>query len=476
MGLMVNMGVRMMDWGVKDHLFAALLGLNIILGIVFGWLLVRVKQQPEKANLLVRFLTANGLSILFALATLLSIPPFQINHSLGIGLLGSFIGSSLAFWVGVMGTKVWLGYLGALLPFAIPLTLHQGNPFPSLWGMMIGTMLVWFCVGNAWNLYGLTVISLIAAIGLARFHEPPTEISKHLWQALPLTLTTAGWIGVSVLGAWRRYWQNNVSELTFVFISSIALIVGAFLMGYWGGDRRFLAMTVLTCFVAFVVVRFQLSRFHDLTILFWIGLLVISFAVIPVKGDLNLLGGYGAALASITLTWLATGQIEGQMTLRQGAIILVTFALFRLFVEVYPLRTPRADLYTHYTFVGFLLGSFFPVMLMSWMKRNEHLIRDLTTGFWAAVMPLILGAVWGVKAVVGYLAGGIPAVLLIPNFNSQTLLAGFATALPLTALVEPASDLPREIRTWILAGAATTFALALLVDTFVQWLKERRDL
>lgn len=465
-----------MGWGVKDYLFAALLGLNIILGVVCGWLLVRVKRQPEKANLLVRFLTANVLSILFALATLLSTPPFQIGHSLGVGLLGSFIGSSLAFWVGVMGTKVWFGYLGTLLPFAIPLTIYQGNPFPTLWGMMIGTVLVWFCVGNAWNSYGLTVISLIAAIGLARFHEPPTGTSKHLWQALPLTLTTAGWIGVGILGAWRRYWQNNVSELTCIFISSIVLTVGAFLMDYWSGDKRFPVMVVLTCFAALAAVKFQSIRFHDLTILFWIGLLVISFAVIPVKGGLNLLSGYGASLASIALMWLAVGQTEGQTTLRQGAIILVTFALFRLFAEVYPLRSPRADLYTHYTFVGFLLGAFFPVMLMSWMKQSEHLIRNLTTGFLAAAMPLALGAVWGVKAVAGYLAGGIAAVLLIPNFNSQTLFAGFATAIPLTALVEPASDLPREIRAWILAGAATTFAFTLMIDAFVQWLKERRDL
>ncbi|MFN4180333.1 MAG: hypothetical protein ACK4I8_08475, partial [Armatimonadota bacterium] len=81
----------------------------------------------------------------------------------------------------------------------------------------------------------------------------------------------------------------------------------------------------------------------------------------------------------------------------------------------------------------------------------------------------------GVKAVAGYLAGGIAAVLLIPNFNSQTLFAGFATAISLTALVEPASDLLREIRAWILAGAATTFAFTFLIDAFVQRLKGRKD-
>ncbi len=232
-------------------------------------------------------------------------------------------------------------------------------------------------------------------------------------------------------------------------------------------------MTLLACFAAAIAQEIQRTRFRDLTVLLWIGLIVVSFTVIPVQGDLQLLSGYGAALASVALAWLAVGQSDGQETLRQGANFLATFALFRLFAEIYPLRTPRADLYTHYTFVGFLLGMTVPVLLARWMEQERNLMRDLEGGFWAAVTPPVLGAVWGVKAVAGYLAGGIAVSLLVQTISPTTLFAGFTTALPLTALVEPASDLPRKVRVWILVGAAVAFALTLLLDTFAQRLKAK---
>lgn len=467
-------GVRAMGWGANDYLFAALFGLSVVSGVVCGWQLLKVKPQPEKVSLLTRFLTAIVLSILIALATLLSTSPFQIGHSLGIGLLSSVVGSSLAFWLGVIGARFWLGYLGTLLPFLIPLTFHSDNPFPSLFGIMIGTVLVWFCIGNVWSSHCLTIVSLVAAIGLARFHEPPTGIGKQLWQALPLSLTIAGWFGVGGLWAWQRYWQGNVSRLTSAFVPSVLLLLGAAFMGYWGNDWRFLTMVLLACFTAAIAQEIYQTQLRDLTVLLWVGLLVISFAVIPTTDGLRLLGGYGAALASVALAWLAVGQNDERTILIQGANFLTTFALFRFFAEVYPLRTPRADLYTHYTFVGFLLGATIPVMLMRWMEQKRHFVRDLEVGFWSAVVPVILGAVWGVKAVAGYLAGGIASVLLVPPFNSPTLFAGFATALPLTALVEPASDLPRKIRIWILVGAAIAFAITLLVDTFVERLGTRK--
>lgn len=461
-----------MGWSVNDYLFATLLVLSVVSGGVCGWQLVRSKKQPEKATSLSRFLTATLLSTLIALATLLSTPPFRVGSALGTGLLGSIVGSSLAFWVGVMGTRFWLGHLFVFLPFAIPLTFHSGNPFPSLFGIMVGNLLVWFCLGNVWCPYGLTVISLVASVGLARHHEPEIGVSKHLWQALPLLLSLAGWLGIGGLGAWRRYWQGDVSRSASVIVPSIVLLVGSALMGYWGNDWRFVSMTLLACFAAFIAQEIQQTRLSDLTVLLWVGLLTISFAVVPATDDLRLLGGYGAALASIALSWLTVGQDGEGKTLKQGANVLTTFALFRFFAEIYPLRTPRADLYTHYTFAGFLLGATVPVLLMRWMEREHHFVRDLWVGFWSAVAPLVLGAVWGVKAVAGYLAGGIAATLLAQPFNPLALLAGFATALPLTAIVEPVSDLPRRIRAWILVGAAIAFALTLLIDAFMKRQRE----
>jgi hypothetical protein len=468
----------MMGWERSDFLFALLLVLNALVWVGWFWWL-RVKGwQWEKANLLSRLLLAIAFSIAIALATIPTKPPFQPHHSFGIGLLSIVLGASIAFWLGILNSWSWLAYLGVFLPFAAPLVLQRGDPFPSLFGMMVGTVLVWFCLGKAWDSFGLTTITLVIAIGLARLHERPSEISAHLWQSLPLVLGFSGWLGLGLLSSWQRYWQREIITFDLVYTLSLMLVLGSALMGYWSGDWGFVPIVLLTCIAALTALQLQNS--HDTryspfatrhspsaAVLLWIGLLVISFATIPETKGLRLLSGYGASLAAVSLAWLAAGQDGERETLKHGAVLLVTFSLFRLFAEVYPLRTPRADLYTHYTFVGFLLGATVPTLLAQWMEQGRHIVRELATGFWAASLPITLGAIWGVKAVAGYLAGSIAAALLIFPLNMPTLFAGFASSLPLTALVEPTSDLPRKIRLLILVGVATAFVITLLVDYLV---------
>ena len=465
-----------MGWGRSDFLFALLLVLNVLVGAGWLWWLRAKGKQWEKANLLSRFLLAIAISIAIAIVTIPSKHPFQPQHSFSIGLLSVALGSSIAFWLGILNSWGWLAYLGVFLPFATPLFLQSGNPFPSLFGMMVGTVLVWFCLGSEWNSYGLTTVTLAVAIGLARLHERPSEISAHLWQSLPLVLSISGWLGLGLLSSWQRYWQREISTFDLVYTSSLMLVLGSALMGYWGGDWRFVPIVLLTCVAAFIAHQVRNSHFQSpvairqslsTTVLLWIGLLISSFATIPETKGLRLLGGYGASLASVSLAWLAAGQDDEREALRHGAVLMVAFALFRLFAEVYPLQTPRADLYTHYTFVGFLLGAAVPALLAQWMEQGRHIVRELATGFWAASVPIALGAIWGVKAVAGYLAGIIAAALLLFPVNMPTLLAGFASSLPLTALVEPASDLPRKIRLLILAGIAVAFVATSLVDYFV---------
>jgi hypothetical protein len=465
-----------MGWGRSDFLFALLLVLNVLVGAGWLWWLRAKGKQWEKANLLSRFLLAIAISIAIAIVTIPSKHPFQPQHSFSIGLLSVALGSSIAFWLGILNSWGWLAYLGVFLPFATPLFLQSENPFPSLFGMMVGTVLVWFCLGSEWNSYGLTTVTLAVAIGLARLHERPSEISAHLWQSLPLVLSISGWLGLGLLSSWQRYWQREISTFDLVYTSSLMLVLGSALMGYWGGDWRFVPIVLLTCVAAFIAHQVRNSHFQSpvairqslsTTVLLWIGLLISSFATIPETKGLRLLGGYGASLAAVSLAWLAAGQDDEREALRHGAVLMVAFALFRLFAEVYPLQTPRADLYTHYTFVGFLLGAAVPALLAQWMEQGRHIVRELATGFWAASVPIALGAIWGVKAVAGYLAGIIAAALLLFPVNMPTLLAGFASSLPLTALVEPASDLPRKIRLLILAGIAVAFVATSLVDYFV---------
>ncbi len=468
------MAVRPMSWGKSDWLFAVLLSVNVLCAIGWAWLWRKLRVQPEKSNLSARILTTTSLSIVAALGTLPSNPPFQPSHALGIGLLSGALGASLSFWLWEIKGKFWLSYIGTISPFAIALFAHAANPFPSLFGLLVANGLAWFCLGEIWRSRALVAVSLVAAIGLARLHEMPAGLNKQIWQSLPIFLSLAGWIGVGLLESWQRYWQRTVKGVGNFFVLSASLLLGSAIVSYWVNDWRFFAVTLLACFAALIAVETENADLRELTVLIWIGLLVLSFAVLPAAERFRLLGGFGSALTSVTLVWLAVAQNTDHHTLWQGTTLTTTFALFRLFAEIHSLPTPRADLYTHYTFVGFLLGATVPVILMRWMEQKRYFVRDLEVGFWSAVVPVILGAVWGVKAVAGYLAGGIASVLLVPPFNSPTLFAGFATALPLTALVEPASDLPRKIRIWILVGAAIAFAITLLVDTFVERLGTRK--
>ncbi|MGQ9462360.1 MAG: hypothetical protein ACUVTP_05570 [Candidatus Fervidibacter sp.] len=457
-----------MGFGANTLLFAALLFLNVILVIALVWRLLKVKNQPDEANLTARFLTAVALSTVIGLSTLPSKSPFQPSHSFGIGILSSAIGASIVFWLGIVKMRASLGYLGVFAPLTISLTILSGSPFPSLLGLMVGTVIVWFCLKDVWSPYGLIVLPLIAATGLARFHEQPAWLSKQIWQSFPFFLTVSGWLGVGILASWRHYWQKTVNGLISNAIASVTLFLGSAFISYWSGDWRFTAVVILTCIAALIVLEAQRNQLSDFAVLIWVGLLILSFATISETKGLRLFGGYGVSLAAVTLSWLALSQDDEQTMLERGAAILTTFALFRLFAEFYPLRAPRADLYTHYTFVGFLLGTSVPALLSKWMVQGRRFVRELSIGFWAAAIPVVIAAIWGVKSVVGYLAGSIAASLLITTFNLPALFAGFAAALPLTALVEPASDLPRKVRLWIVAAVALIFVLNLAFDRFAQ--------
>ncbi|MCS7263850.1 MAG: hypothetical protein NZ805_03350 [Armatimonadetes bacterium] len=464
-----------MDWETNDWLFTLLLVLNFLCIAVWAWLWLKAKFQPEKAKLFASLLTATSLSTFASIATLPSSPPFQPDHALGIGLLACSLGSSLSFWLSETKGKLWSGYIFNLLPFAIPLTLHSSDPFPSLWGLLIGSVLFWFCLGEISRSRSLTVISFVSAIGLARLHGAPSGLSVKIWQTLPVFFALSGWLGIGLFESWQRYWQRDVKEIgNFVFLS-LSLLVGATIASFWANDWRFVAVTIFTCIASLIAQEIEKTNWAELTVLVWIGLLLTTFATFPLAEGFRLLGGYGSALTALVLAWMAASKINGRKSIMQGLNLTLAFALFRLFAEIYPLRAPRADLYTHYTFVGFLLGTSIPVLLMVWMDRERKFVRDLEVGFWSATIPVVIGSIWGVKAVAGYLSGGIAAVLLVSNFNLPTLFAGFAMALPLTAVVEPASDLPRKIRIWILAGSAIAFVLTLFFDAFVRRKRSERS-
>lgn len=457
---------QVLDWGV-----AVVAVLTAIVGVVVVWR----KGLGSEERLPLRLGLAIALSLL-AFATTLPTspsPPFHLGQKLGWGLL---VGASLSCVAATLASaqqRLLAGFI-SLLPATLAIWLFKHNPFPILFGLTIGIVLVWFLTGKLMQPLAISQFALIAAIGLARWHEQPVGISKHLWQALPLCLAVAGWIAVGSKQGWQRYWQRPVTVFPSLTVASLLLLIGSFIMFRFSGDHRLIIVSGLSCGSVLLFVLMRETAFREASPLLWIGLFAISFAVIPITREhsITLARGYGVALAALALAWLA--QILDEQGLWQGAAMLIAFAFFRLFAETYPLRVPRADLYTHYTFVGFLFGALVPVLLTQWHERQQSIIRSLTVGFYGAAIPVLFGSLWGVKAVVGYLGGGIASALLSSvTAVSSSLFAGFATALPLTVLVDPISDWKRQERVWVLLGAVAILAVALLVDWLFHRTKRR---
>ncbi|MER3499922.1 MAG: hypothetical protein C4295_00325 [Candidatus Fervidibacterota bacterium] len=436
-------------------LWGALLVANLVSGGILGWQWQRWRKEPKLASLFARWFVAWLLSTLLSLATLPTQPPFQPGQALGMGILTGFLGASLTLWLFFLHCRIWLSFVGVFLPFLLPLLAFPGYPLPSLLGVLTSFVIIWFCVGEQWQPFALAAFSFAVSIGLARYYEPPQGVSKHLWQALPAWLSLAGWLGKGVVEGWQHYWRTSVKGVV-PLVMAVPLLLGAGVLSHWSADGRFFVLTLFACFAAWLAHRWETSALKEFVPLIWVGLFTLSFATLPVSDGVRLLSGYGVAIAAIVLAWMAIGQGETDSALWQGASLLVAFAFFRWFAETYPLRTPRADLYTHYTFVGFLLGISLPSLFARWLQSSSTLFSALLTGFWAAVTPVALGALWGVKAAAGYMGGSIAASLWASP--SPTLFAGFVAALPLVAVVEPASDLPRRVRLGILVGV-TLFAL-----------------
>ncbi len=454
-------------------MFGLLFAVGFVGLLVLGWSWRRA-SSAETRSLLGRTTFALASSLLIALGTLPSSSPFQPGSALGIGVLGGAVGMTFAMGWHLWRQQGWFPFLFTLLPFLIPLLAFAGNPFPTLYGLLVQATLSWFWLGAIYRAYALLVISVAAAVALARWHTPPEGLDKYVWQSVPCVLAFVGWLVAGLVAAWKRYWQSSVKEFSGLFGSALLLLLGAGALGYWLGDHRFFVTVMLACLAALLARGLQSSSQQDLTGLVWVSLLVFSFVVFPTGDGWQLLRGYGAALMAIALLWLAVSTQEESSPLWQGAILLIAFGLFRLFAEAYPLRAPRADLYTHYTFVGFLLGVVFPPLLQRWGIQSLLVSRTLWVGLWSASVPLVLGAVWGVKAVAGYLGGSIAGALLSPIQPMPVLFAGFATALPLTVVVEPASDLPRHTRLWMLVTAAGVLLFLVLLDTLGQrWVQKR---
>jgi hypothetical protein len=101
---------------------------------------------------------------------------------------------------------------------------------------------------------------------------------------------------------------------------------------------------------------------------------------------------------------------------------LIVAALLRVFLETYDFDDARISLYTHYNFLGLAAGILVPWCLseMSDGQERSSLIRSaILMGFTCVALPLVIFIFWGIKAVVGLMAGLVFAQWLaaLPAFS-----------------------------------------------------------
>jgi len=436
-----------------------------LFAVWFAW----KRQSPMTSMLFTVWLIA---LLAFSLTLpAIPVPPFTAGGQLGLGIL--------------IGTGLWL--LGAcfsavalLLSLVAPAAaffLAPLGPLPILYGILISTALVWFYLGQQWRALpalALVQFAFCAALGLVYETTAPAGILPETWRLGPLWVALAGALAFAI-GTGLR--SQNIPWLGRHLITSGILLGGAVAVSLLSGFKDFWTLTLAALVSSTLVGLVPSARW---ALLVWIGLFGLVFSTEQ---------GYGTALIALVVS-LYTVVMDDPADLSErgdaalgGATLLTLTALFRLFVEHYPLRDPRADLYTHYTLIGFLLAVVGLVNLLQWWQGEAApgLGRTVLVGFWAAGAPIALAAIWGTRAAAGWMGGSLALALvtfLLPNVLTGILplvFCGMATALPLVILVEPLSDAPRADRIGVLLVVGGSLALSLLVDFIIRRVAAQRS-
>lgn len=420
-------------------------------------------QRLDAKNSLAAWLVA-----LFAFVLTLPdspIPPFTAGGNLGLGIL-----LSAGLWL--VTVRLSDLKIAALLPLIAPglvTLLVPAGPQPILSGIFIGTSIVWCCLGAQWSALALAQIAFCTAIGMVFQAAPPKGVLSAAWHLEPIWIALSVAFTMASLLVTRRNLESS-DWLSSHAVLCVGLGLSVALAAFLCGDRDLWQLALATAGATTLVGLGGNDQESRLPALVWIGLFAFVFSADR---------GYGVAVVALMvgLYTAALAVSETKVNLENfltGSALLTMTALFRLFVETYPLRTPRADLYTHTALLGLLLAIAVLANLASW---QGSIVRRLNGGFWAAASPLALGAIWGVRSVAGWMGGSLAvvlALLVLPlssrgNLPQSTLplaFTGMAAALPLTALVDPLSDAPRLSRIWVLMILGGLLCVSLLLEWF----------
>jgi len=443
-------------------------------------------------------------AVLFLLTRLSTPPVFSLGGRLGIGILiGGLLGTMAGLWSCRMRpASEWAAAMGAvgiaglsLLGGGLVLLLYGGYPTPALAGFMIGAMIAGVVFrlapgrSAAVSVWVISALALAGTIQLGIYRHPvPWE---RVWWAAPAITAAAVLAAIVLVSGIAKLWLRMITGGALVL--ALAAIFAWKLLPEWPYFYAAAAGVVTFLLVAWLgSLSDKTGRAAAVS-----AILISAFAAIGFK----LLAGFGIGTgllyavvilipaAAFVLRQQEDDESEGSALFGWliGAFYVgIAMVMLRLFLENYSSSLSGVDIRAHYTFVALIIGAVFPFLIAAAISSAERkrtlfvLCCSAALGLAAAAVPIIALAVWGFKALLGFMIGTIAGQVFVMMGGSALYGKAKDAALILTAaaqvsavtlggLAAPLNEATRVQKVWMLAAVL----VVIVIWTALAWLVNR---
>ncbi|HHX38691.1 MAG TPA: hypothetical protein GX715_01900 [Armatimonadetes bacterium] len=429
-----------------------------------------------------------------------------------------------------------------VLPLALAVLLFPASIIDALLGVALGGVLTALLARLGYAFHAQTapeipdgatlqgwavyLATLAGALAFGFYHFPPPQALARI---VPLGLGAAMILAVAaaagLFGAART--PARAFVCTGVLSALVLALLSAVMLPRWVPESGAVAVVLLGIGTAFLSTllaatlppgKAGMGESAGIAGLMLLGLYVTAFdwlrgygvglalvgAWVAGSGGLAALYWRGLARAS-ALRWQRPAPEGGSepasvaLFLHQLLAVGLLALLFRLFLERYRPLATDLSLTVHFTFVGLVVGALIPLWIAESLERSVARLRRVSAApaaqrrgaasaaglfaaagiaFWAVGAPAAVGIAWGMRSLVGLLAGLLVAgvFLLFPRGErgkgigaQASLLATVLIALAtvqLAHLLEPLGVLHREVRVTVLGVFAVLAVLSMLLG---QW-------
>lgn len=447
-----------------------------------------------------------GLTVLLFLLTRLTTPPvFSLGGRLGVGILiGGLLGTMAGLWSSRMHpSSSWAAAMGAvgiaglsLFGGSLILLLYGGYPNPAISGFMIGAVVAGvifrLAAGRsaAVSLWVISALTLGGTILLGIYRQPvPWE---RIWWAAPALALAAVLAAVILVSGIAKLWLRMAVGGALVlavsaifawrllpdwqyFYAASAGVVTFLLLAWLGSlsDKTGRAAAAAAIVIsAFAAVAFKLLAGFGIGT----GLIYAIVLLIPAAGFVLRESEEGSE-ESAPFGWLI------------GAFYLgIAMVMLRLFLENYSSSLSGIDMRAHYTLVAIIIGAVFPFVISAAVSPAERkcsicvLCGAAALGLAAAAVPLVALAIWGFKALLGFMIGTITAQMFVmigggalcgraKDAALMLTAAAQVSAVTLGGLAAPLNEASRVQKVWMLAAVVAVGVIWTAAAWFVSRMK-----